>query len=318
MTGYIVRRLIAVPFMMLGISFVLFLLLYLRPGNASFAAVASIMSGGEKATAVFEEKYGLNDPWYEQYGNWLWKVVSQGSFGDALTPPGDSVTEQLLERLPNTIEIGLITIVMAAIFGITVGVLSAVRRNSIIDYVLRGVTIAGISIPNFWIALLLVTLPAGWWGWSPFAFDWVTFTQDPFKNLSIVVWPAMVLALASAAGTARLVRTSMLEVFYSDYVRTARSKGLREGRVIWSHVFRNSLIPVITLIGLQTGAVLGGVVIAELIFGIPGLGRLTLDAVFAQDYPLVLGSIMVFSLVFIVVTLVVDILYTVVDPRIRY
>ncbi len=317
MTGYIIRRLIAVPFMLLGISFVLFMLLYLRPGSAAFAAVGSVMSD-PKAFEIFEEKYGLNDPWYEQYGDWLWNILSEGSFGDALTPPQDSVTEQLIERLPNTIEVGLLTIVIAAIFGISVGVLSAVRRNSLIDYVSRGVTIAGLSVPNFWIAVLLVTLPAGWWGWSPFAFEWVTFTQDPAKNLSIVIWPAMVLALASAAGTARLVRTSMLEVFYSDYVRTARSKGLREGSVIWKHVFRNSLIPVITLIGLQTGAVLGGVVIAELIFGIPGLGRLTLEAVLAQDYPLVLGSIMMFSLVFIMVTLIVDVLYTVVDPRIRY
>ena len=317
MTGYIVRRLLAVPFMLLGISFVLFMLLYIRPGSAAFHSVGSVMSD-PKAQEIFEEKYGLNDPWYEQYGGWLWGILSEGSFGDTITPPQDSVGGQLWERLPNTIEIGLLTIVIAAIFGVAVGVLSAVRRNSLTDYVFRGVTIAGLSIPNFWIALLLVTLPAGWWGWSPFAFEWVTFTEDPAKNLSIVIWPAMVLALASAAGTARLVRTSMLEVFYSDYVRTARAKGLQEGRVIWSHVFRNSLIPVITLFGLQVGTVLGGVVIAELIFGIPGLGRLTLEATLAQDYPLVLGSIMLFALVFIVITLIVDILYTVVDPRIRY
>ncbi len=317
MTGYIIRRLIAVPFMLLGISFILFMLLYVRPGSAAFAVVGSVMTDPE-AQARFEEKFGLNDPWYEQYGTWLWNLVSTGSFGDRLTPPQDSVTGKLIEALPNTIEIGLLTIVIAAIFGISVGVLSAIRRNSVLDYITRGVTIAGLSIPNFWIALLLVTLPAGWWGWSPFAFEWTSFTQDPFRNLYYAVWPAMVLALASAAGTARLVRTSMLEVFYSDYVRTARSKGLRERSVVWSHVFRNSLIPVITLIGLQTGAVLGGVVLAELIFGIPGLGRLTYDAVIAQDYPLVLGSIMIFSLVFILVTLAVDILYTVVDPRIRY
>ena len=317
MTGYIIRRLLAVPFMLLGISFILFMLLYVRPGSAAFSVVGSVMTD-PAAQARFEEKFGLNDPWYEQYGNWLWNALSKGSFGDTLTPPHDSVTGQLIEALPNTIEIGLLTIVIAAIFGISVGVLSAIRRNSVLDYLSRGMTIAGLSIPNFWIALLLVTLPAGWWAWSPVAFEWASFTENPFRNLYYAIWPAMVLALASAAGTARLVRTSMLEVFYSDYVRTARAKGLREGSVVWSHVFRNSLIPVITLIGLQTGAVLGGVVIAELIFAIPGLGRLTLNAVLAQDYPLVLGSIMLFAVVFMIVTLIVDILYTVVDPRIRY
>ena len=316
MTGYIIRRLIAVPFMMLGISFILFMLLYVRPGSAAFASIGSAMENPQ-AIELFEERFGLNDPWYVQYGNWLRDAV-RGDFGVTLRTPHQSVSVRLRDHLPNTIQIGLMTIIIAAIFGISVGVFSAVRRNSILDYLFRGITIAGISIPNFWIAVLLVTLPARWWGWTPFATNWVPFTENPLTNLSIVIWPAMVLALASAAGTARLVRTSMLEVFFSDYVRTARAKGLREGNVIWGHVFRNSLIPVITLIGLQIGAVLGGVVIAELIFGIPGLGRLTLDAVLAQDYPLVLASLMLFSLVFVIVTLIVDILYTVVDPRIRY
>ncbi len=317
MTGYIIRRLIAVPFMMLGISLILFLLLYIRPGSAAFAAVASIGDADPGSFERFEERFGLNRPWYEQYGDWLLGAF-RGDLGETLTPPHDGVTGQILERLPNTIEVGLLTIFIAAVFGISVGVLSAVKRNSLLDYSLRTITIAGISIPNFWIAVLFVTLPAIWWEWTPFAFRWVSFTENPFDNLAIVIWPAVTLALASAAGTARLVRTSMLEVLYSDYVRTARAKGLRERGVILGHVFRNSLIPVITLIGLQTGAVLGGVVIAELIFGIPGLGRLTLDAVLAQDYPLVLGSIMMFSLVFILVTLIVDVLYSVVDPRIRY
>ena len=317
MTGYIIRRLISVPFMLIGISIILFVLLYIRPGSAAFAAVASIGDADPGSFERFEERFGLNRPWYEQYGDWIWGVV-QGDFGETLTPPHDGVTGQILERLPNTIQIGLMTIIMAACIGIAVGVLSAVRRNSILDYALRTFTIAGISVPNFWLAILLVTLPAIWWEWTPFAFHWVSFTENPLDNLAIVIWPAITLALASAAGTARLVRTSMLEVLFSDYVRTARAKGLHDRRVIWGHVFRNSLIPVITLIGLQFGAVLGGVVIAELIFGIPGLGSLTLDAVFAQDYPLVLGALMMFSLVFIIVTLIVDLLYTVADPRIRY
>ncbi len=316
MTRYIVRRLIAVPFMLLGISFVLFMLLYIRPGSAAFAAIGSVGDADPRAFENFEKKFGLDRPWYQQYGDWIWSAL-QGDLGERLTPPHDDVAQDILEVLPNTLEIGLLTIMLSAIMGISVGVFSAVRRNSILDYAFRGITIAGLSVPNFWFAILVIYLPALWWGWTP-ARQWVFFTDDPIYNLSLAIWPAMTLALASAAGIARFTRTSMLEVLFSDYVRTARAKGLRDRRVIWAHVFRNSLIPVITLVGLQLGAVLGGVVIAEQLFTVPGLGRLTLEGVTDQDYPVVLGSIMVFSFVFVIVTLIVDITYTVVDPRIRY
>ena len=316
MTRYIVRRLIAVPFMLLGISFVLFMLLYIRPGSAAFAAIGSVGDADPRAFENFEKKFGLDRPWYQQYGDWIWSAL-QGDLGERLTPPHDDVAQDILEVLPNTLEIGLLTIMLSAIMGISVGVFSAVRRNSILDYAFRGLTIAGLSVPNFWFAILVIYLPALWWGWTP-ARQWVFFTDDPIYNLSLAIWPAMTLALASAAGIARFTRTSMLEVLFSDYVRTARAKGLRDRRVIWAHVFRNSLIPVITLVGLQLGAVLGGVVIAEQLFTVPGLGRLTLEGVTDQDYPVVLGSIMVFSFVFVIVTLIVDITYTVVDPRIRY
>ena len=316
MTRYIVRRLIAVPFMLLGISFVLFMLLYIRPGSAAFAAIGSVGDADPRAFENFEKKFGLDRPWYQQYGDWIWSAL-QGDLGERLTPPHDDVAQDILEVLPNTLEIGLLTIMLSAIIGISVGVFSAVRRNSILDYAFRGITIAGLSVPNFWFAILVIYLPALWWGWTP-ARQWVFFTDDPIYNLSLAIWPAMTLALASAAGIARFTRTSMLEVLFSDYVRTARAKGLRDRRVIWAHVFRNSLIPVITLVGLQLGAVLGGVVIAEQLFTVPGLGRLTLEGVTDQDYPVVLGSIMVFSFVFVIVTLIVDITYTVVDPRIRY
>ena len=316
MTRYIVRRLIAVPFMLLGISFVLFMLLYIRPGSAAFAAIGSVGDADPRAFENFEKKFGLDRPWYVQYGDWLWGVL-HGSLGERLTPPHDDVAQDILEVLPNTLELGLITIILSAVIGISVGVLSAVRRNSTLDYAFRGITIAGLSIPNFWLMILVIYLPALWWGWTP-ARQWVGLTVDPIHNLSLVIWPAMTLALASSAGIGRFTRTSMLEVLFSDYVRTARAKGLRDRRVIWGHVFRNSLIPVITLVGLQLGSVLGGVVIAEQLFGVPGLGRLTLEGVTDQDYPVVLGSIMIFSFVFVMVTLFIDILYTVVDPRIRY
>ncbi|HJP41750.1 MAG TPA: ABC transporter permease, partial [Dehalococcoidia bacterium] len=312
----IIRRLLALPFMLVGISLLLFLLLFIRPGNAAFANIASIGDFGAQEE-IFEEKFGLNRPWYVQYLDWLGNAA-RGDFGDSLTPPQDGVTEQIQERIWNTVEIGLLTIAISAVIGIGVGALSAVKRNSWVDYLFRVVTIAGISVPNFWTATLLLTLPALWWDWTPFASDWVPFDENPIKNLQIIFWPALILAYSGAAYVARLVRSSMLEVYYSDYVRTARSKGLAERTVVARHVFRNSLIPVITVIGLQVGTILAGVIIVEQIFAIPGLGLMTFQAVVAEDYPLVLGAVMVFATMFIVVTLIVDLLYTVVDPRITY
>ncbi len=303
------------PLMLIGLSLLLFLLLWVRPGSAAFG-----VAGGLSLDTDFErleERMGLNKPWYEQYGMWLGKAV-QGDFGNSLVPPQNSVTSQISGRVGNTIEIGLLTIIISAIIGIPIGIISAVKRNSKLDVTLRTITILGISVPNFWTATLLLVLPAKFFGWTPLSTDFSTFGEDPIRNLSIVIWPAIILAYSSAAYTARLVRSSMLEVFYSDYVRTARAKGLVERIVVLRHAFRNSLIPVLTVIGLQLGVILGGAVIAEQIFAIPGIGLLTYKAYLAQDYTVVLGAVMMFALLFVLVNLLVDLLYTVVDPRIRY
>ena len=315
MRNYIIRRLVAVPLMLVGLSLMLFLLLWIRPGSAAFGVV-----GGLSLDTDFErleERLGLNRPWYEQYGEWLGNAV-QGNFGNSLVPPQDSVSSQIAGRVGNTLEIGILTIILSAIVGIPIGIISAVKRNSLLDVSLRTITILGISIPNFWTATLLLVLPAKFFGWTPLSVDYSTFTDDPLKNLSIVIWPAIILAYSSAAYTGRLVRSSMLEVFYSDYVRTARAKGLVERTVVFRHAFRNSLIPVLTVIGLQIGVILGGAVIAEQIFAIPGIGLLTYKAYLAQDYTVVLGTVMMFAFLFVLVNLLVDLLYTVVDPRIRY
>lgn len=315
MRNYIIRRLVSVPLMLIGLSLLLFLLLWVRPGSAAFG-----VAGGLSLDTDFErleERMGLNKPWYEQYGKWLGNAV-QGDFGNSLVPPQNTVSSQISGRVGNTIEIGLLTIIISAIIGIPIGIISAVKRNSKLDVALRTITILGISVPNFWTATLLLVLPAKFFGWTPLSTDFSTFTEDPIRNLSIVIWPAIILAYSSAAYTARLVRSSMLEVFYSDYVRTARAKGLVERIVVLRHAFRNSLIPVLTVIGLQLGVILGGAVIAEQIFAIPGIGLLTYKAYLAQDYTVVLGTVMMFALLFVLVNLIVDLLYTVVDPRIRY
>jgi peptide/nickel transport system permease protein len=315
--AYIIRRLIAVPLMLLAMSFFLFVLLYLRPGNAALAVSGGFNEAGA-ASEEFERTLGLDRPWYVQYLDWLGHAV-RGDLGDALKPPRHSVSGQIKDRIGNTAEIGLMTIALSALIGLTVGVISAAKRNSPIDYVLRLLTIVGISVPSFWTATLLVTLPSRYWQVTPgLATNYQTLFENPIENLKVVIWPAMILSISSAAYIARIVRSSMLETLYSDHVRTARMKGLAERIVILRHVLRTSLIAVITVIGLQLGTVLGGAVIVEQIFAIPGMGLLTYEGVFAEDYTLVLGTIMVFATMFLIITLLVDISYTFVDPRIRY
>jgi peptide/nickel transport system permease protein len=316
-TAYITRRLITVPLMLLAMSFFLFVLLFLRPGNAAFAVSGGFNEAGPRSEE-FEKSLGLDRAWYVQYGDWLWHAV-RGDLGTSLKPPRESVSSQIAERIGNTAEIGILTILLSTIIGVAVGIISAVKRNTVIDYFLRLSTIVGISVPSFWTATLLVTLPARWWGVTPgLASNYVTLFENPLENLKIVFWPALILSVASAAYIGRIVRSSMLEMLYADHVRTARAKGLTERVVVLRHVFRSSLITLITVIGLQLGTVLGGAVIAEQIFAIPGMGLLTYDAVFAEDYTVVLGTMMVFAAMFLLITLAVDILYTFVDPRIRY
>jgi peptide/nickel transport system permease protein len=270
-----------------------------------------------ESAAAFEKELGLDRPWFVQYLDWLGSAVT-GDFGKSLKPPRTDVMDLISERILTTVQIALLTIFMSALIGITVGMISAVKRNTWLDYVLRVTTIAGISVPNFWVATLLLVLPAIWWGWTPLSQNFTTFTENPIKNLSILFWPALVLSISSSAYVARIVRSSMLENLYSDHVRTARAKGLHERVVVIRHVFRSSLVTLITVLGLQFGTILGGSLIAEQIFAIPGLGLLTYEAVLTSDYILVLGAMMLFATVFLLMTLAVDILYTVVDPRIRY
>ncbi len=314
MRTYILRRLMAIPLMLLVLSLVLFLLIWTLPGDASFSAALSISDVPNLEVA--RERLGLDRPWYVQYFDWLGGIF-QGDLGESLTPPHDSIMGSVKERLPKTLEVGLLTILLSAALSVPVGVISAVRRNKPEDYLLRVGTILGISVPNFWTGTLIIIYAFVWFEWNPIQ-DWVDFTEDPLKNLAIVIFPAGVLAYAGAAYTARIMRSAMLEVLHSDHVRTARAKGLRERVVIFRHVFRSALIPVLTVVGLQLGTILGGAIVAEQIFAIPGMGLFALERLIARDYPAVLMITMIFAALFMVITLLVDVLYTYVDPRIRY
>lgn len=324
MTAYLARKLVAATALLLGLSFIFFLLLLPLAARAAIvnrphcvSLVSSCASAPhEGAYDDWKEGHGLSGPLYERYADWLWSAF-RGDLGERMTPSYDSVAANIAGALPATLAILLLAAVIAALLGGGVGALSAVRRNEREGAVFRGLTSAGASIPVFWLGLLLVHLPLWWWGWTPYAQDWVGLTDDPLRHLAIVIWPALALALALVPLTARGVRASMRDALDSGYALTARARGLAERRVIRGHVFRNALIPVIALGGPWAGALLGGVVLAEPVFGIPGLGSLAFEAALYQDYPLVLGTVMVFAVLLVLAGLVGDVARALADPRLR-
>ena len=315
MRAYVLRRLLYIPFMLLAMSALLFYLLQTLPGDAAILKVGATGSCQECLQKVRAD-LGLDDPPVVQYFSWLGDIV-RGDFGKTLGT-NDEIGPEIRLALPKTIELAIFVLVLTLLIGIPLGVISAVKQGTILDYTLRFVTIAGLSVPVFWLGTLFVLLPQIWWDWTPLQPKYVSITENPFTNFKIMFWPALTLAVSSSAYVARLVRSSMLEVLYSDYVRTARAKGLRESAVILRHVLRGSLVTILTLIGIQFGAVLGGSVLIEQIWGIPGMGSISLQAVNHQDYREVLAVTMIFATIFILITLLIDVLYAYVDPRIRY
>ena len=227
------------------------------------------------------------------------------------------VEETIIGRLPVTIELGIMAIVIGLLIALPIGIYSAIRQDTAADYVGRSIAIIGLATPNFWLALMVMIYPAIWWGWSP-PMEWVPFTEDPLGNLGVLIIPSLILGTATAAATMRLTRTMMLEVLRQDYIRTAWAKGLKERVVIMRHAVKNALIPVVTLIGLQLPLLVGGAVIMENIFNLPGLGRLLLAALTDRDYPVVSGVNLVFATMVVGINLMIDLIYPYLDPRVRY
>ena len=228
-----------------------------------------------------------------------------------------AVDELIIGRLPVTIELGLMSIVIGLVIALPVGIYSAVRQDTAVDYMGRSVAILGLATPNFWLALMVMLYPAIWWGWTP-SMEWIPFSEDPLGNLGMFLIPSLILGTASAAATMRMMRTMMLEVLRQDYIRTAWSKGLRERVVVIRHALKNALIPVVTLIGLQLPILVGGAVIMENIFNLPGIGRLLLDALNDRDYPMVSGINLFFATGVVGINLMIDLIYPYLDPRVRY
>jgi peptide/nickel transport system permease protein len=312
-TQYILRRLLLMIPVAFLVTVIIFTLIRMSPGDPVL-----VFAGEERDPAALDalrHEYGLDQPLPVQYVVWLEHAV-QGDLGRSLRTR-QPVVEAIAERLPKTLELGVAALLISISVALIVGTLAALKRNSPIDLVATGFTIAGVSLPNFYLGLILILLfalairafPPG--GYSDFA-------ENPAENLKRLVLPAITLATASTAVNLRQVRSSLLDVLSQEYLRTARAKGLREGAVIFGHAMKNGLIPVVTIFGLQVGALIEGAIITETIFFWPGVGRLAVDSITGRDYPVVQAIVLMSALSFMVSTLFVDILYAWLDPRITY
>jgi peptide/nickel transport system permease protein len=305
------RLLVAIPTLLI-ISIFVFSLQKLLPGDPILA-----MAGEERDPAVLEllrEKYRLNDPIPVQYVHWIGGVL-QGDLGISLRT-NQPVTELIAQKLPVTIQLAIMSMIFAFVIGVPMGILAAVKKNTVLDYVASLVALSGLSVPNFWLGIMLILLVSVNLGWLP-ASGFESIFVDPVRSLQTMIMPSFVLGTALAATLMRHTRSAMLGVLSADYIRTARAKGLSPREVILSHSFRNALLPVITLTALLFGELLAGAVLTEQIFTIPGFGKLIVDAVFNRDYAVVQGVVMCTAVGFILMNLIADILYVLLNPRLR-
>ena len=313
MRQYVMKRLLLVIPTLFFITLIVFALTRLIPGD-----VVELMfqeQGYAKDLAAMRALLGLDRPLHLQYLSWLGKVL-RGDFGTSLWTK-NPVIEEIVYRLPVTLELGILAMVFAISMAIPIGVLAAIRHDTLQDYAARSFAIGGLSIPNFWLATITIVLPAYYFGWTP-PIQYIKFAEAPWGHLGQFLLPAFILGLASGASVMRLTRAMMLEVLRQDYVRTALSKGLRERVVVLKHALRNAIIPVITILGIQLAQVAGGTVIMESIFGLPGMGKFLFDALLQRDYPVVQGVNLLLASIIVLMNLVTDVTYALIDPRIRY
>jgi len=315
MLKFIIRRVLLMIPVLLGVTVVTFIIVRSIPGDP-----VQVMLGADRRTTpeqieAIRQSYGLDQSLPVQYVKWLGHVVT-GDLGNSLRTKRP-LTQELGLRLPVTIELTLLAGLLAAIPGLTFGVIAAVKRNSGIDYATTIATLVGVSVPNFFLATLLVLFFSFWLKWLP-PVGFRPFTDDPIQNLKTMIMPAMALGLPLSAVLMRFTRSSVLEVMGQEHVRTARAKGIPQRQVLFSHVLPNAGIPILTIVGLQVASLLGGTVIIEQIFGLPGVGRYVYEAIANRDYPVVQSVTLVLAFLFVLVSLTVDVLYAVLDPRLRH
>ena len=317
MGRYLVRRVILMLPTLIIVTFLVFALLFLSPGDPVLLLVPidEVNQMTDDEMDELRHKLGLDRPIYLQYADWVINVL-QGDLGRSIHQRRP-VVDLLAARFPVTLELALLSVFAASVVAIPIGIYTALRPGSIGDFIGNIVALMGVSAPNFWVALILIVVFAVYLRWLP-AGGFVRITDDPIRHIERMILPVITLSTALMAVTMRLTRSSMLEVLNEDYVRTARSKGLGQRRIVFVHALKNALIPVVTTVGLQIGRILGGTIVIELIFSFPGMGKLMLDAIFGRDFPVVQGSVLLITLAFMAINLVVDFTYAFIDPRIRY
>ena len=305
MIKFIIKRILTMIPVMLGVGLLVFIVLDLAPGDAAQSMLGEYADPA--SLEALREEMGLNDPLLLQYGKWVWNIVSKGDLGTSYRT-GASVTQEIFNRYPTTMLVALLGVLFTALVGIATGIVSAVKQYSIWDHLATFVGMVGVSMPSFWTGLMLVLIFAQKLGWLPASGNF---------GLEYYILPIITISFTASASQMRMTRSSMLEVMRQDYIRTARAKGQNEGKVILHHQLRNALIPIITVIGTQAGILLGGTMIVEQIFAIPGVGKLLMDSINYRDFPMIRAGILLLAVSFSVVNLLVDLMYAMVDPRIR-
>ena len=317
MYAYILRRLLALVPTLFFASVIVFVIVRLVPGDV----VDLMLSQNDiSANALTRDQLlasmGLDKPLWEQYVLWTGRILFHGDLGQSLWQ-NVPVTEMVFSRLPATFSLGLMALVVALSVALPIGVYSAIRQDTAGDYIARSFSILMLAVPSFWLGTMVMVFPSIWWGWSP-EVNYVPFLADPLQHIKQMLVPAVILGLALSAVTMRLTRTMMLEVLRQDYIRTAWAKGLSEPLVVLRHALRNALIPVVTLVGLQAPLLIGGAVVIEQIFVLPGMGLLLLDAVNQRDYPVITGVFLVVGVAVMLINLLVDLSYGLFDPKVRH
>ena len=315
MSRYLAWRLVGAIPTLLGVTVLTFLFIRLIPGDAIAARLGTSTALTPEQLASLRAYFGLDQPLYQQYWTWLTSLL-RGDFGYSIRT-GRPVLVEITERLPATLELAVAATVIAVAIGLPLGLLSAMRPRSRADIIARIGGLIGLSLPSFWLGTLVIVFFSLYLRWLPNTGGYVDFVHDPLGNLALIVLPALTLGVALAAATMRMTRSAMLDVLSADYVRTAWAKGLAGALIVRRHVLKNGLIVVVTLLGIQVGQLLGGTVVVEEIFSIPGVGRMLLAAIVQRDYALVQGGVLVIAILFVLVNIVVDLLYGYLDPRIR-
>ena len=319
MRVYILRRVLLMIPTVFFVSLLVFLMIRIIPGNVVDIMISQY--GVIGTTTVIDRKaiehlLGWDVPFLVQYGRWMGALILHGDLGNSLWKQMP-VLEMINERWGVTLELGLLSIIVGQAIAIPIGILSALRQDTWSDYLGRSIAILAIAVPSFWVGTLVIVYPSIWWGYMP-PLTLIKFTADPIENLREFIVPAIILGMSTAGGTMRIMRTMMLEVLRQDYIRTAWAKGLRERTVVIRHALKNALIPIVTIIGYQLPVLVGGTVIIENIFSLPGMGRLMIDATTQRDYTVVSGIMVIFAVAMVLINLLIDLAYGYIDPRIQY